>query len=118
MVHIAISVIPVKRDRVDEYKKMAKISAKLFMKHGAISYAEAFEDDVKPGKVTSFPQSVKLKEDEILAVAVATFKTKKQHDLAWKTMMTEPFFASFDMKNAPFDLKRMYFGGFKSIVSV
>jgi uncharacterized protein YbaA (DUF1428 family) len=118
MVHIAIQVIPVKKDRLDEYKKMAKISAKLFKKYGAISYSEALEEDVQPGKLTSFPQSLKLKEDEIIAVAVATFKTKKQYELAWKTMMTEPFFANFDMKNAPFDLKRMYFGGFKTIASI
>ena len=85
------------------------------MKFGAISYVEALEEDVKPGKVTSFPQSLKLKDDEVVAVAVATFKTKKQYEKAWQGMMTDPFFAKMDMKALPFDLKRMYFGGFKSI---
>jgi uncharacterized protein YbaA (DUF1428 family) len=115
MTHTSISVIPVKRDRLAEYRKMAKASAKIFLKHGAINYVEAVEEDVKPGKTTSFPQSVKQKPDEVIVVAIATFKSLKQHNDAWKKMMKEPFFANMDMKNAPFDLKRMYFGGFKSI---
>jgi uncharacterized protein YbaA (DUF1428 family) len=118
MAYIEISVIPVKKDRIDEYKKMAKKSAKLFKACGAIAYVEAIEDDVKPGKVTSFPKSVKQKSDEVLVVAVATFKNRKARDTAWKNMMKDPFFANFDMKNAPFDLKRMFFGGFKSIAEM
>jgi uncharacterized protein YbaA (DUF1428 family) len=115
MAYVEISVIPVKKDRLDEYKKMAKKSAKLFMSSGALSYVEAIEDDVKPGKTTSFPQSVKQKPDEVLCVAVSTFKNRKARDAGWKKMMKDPFFANMDMKNAPFDLKRMYFGGFKAI---
>ena len=115
MAYVEISVIPVKKDRLEDYRKMAKKVAKLFKACGAISYVEAVEDDVKPGKVTSFPQSVKLKSDECVSVAVSIFKNRKTRDAAWKKMMKDPLFANMDMKNAPFDMKRMYFGGFKSI---
>jgi uncharacterized protein YbaA (DUF1428 family) len=74
------------------------------------------EDDVKPGKVTSFPQSVKLKNGEMIGCAYITFKSKAHRNSVWKKIMKDPFMASFDMKTVPFDAKRMFFGGFKTLV--
>ena len=54
-------VLPVPKKNLDAYKKQARLASKVWMDHGALEYCEAIADDVKPGKVTSFPQSVKLK---------------------------------------------------------
>ena len=116
MAYLDFMVTPVPKSKVSAYKALAKKSAKLWKKCGAVSYAECLAEDVKPGKVTSFPQSVKLKKNEIVATAVIGFKSKAHRAQVWKKIMSDPFMANYDMKKAPFDAKRMYFGGFKPIV--
>jgi uncharacterized protein YbaA (DUF1428 family) len=116
MAYVDMMVTPVPKRKVAAYKALAKKSAKVWKKHGAVSYAECFADDVKPGKVTSFPQSVKLKKGETVATCFITFKSKSHRAAVWKKLMKDPFMANFDMKTAPFDAKRMFFGGFKPIV--
>jgi uncharacterized protein YbaA (DUF1428 family) len=115
MAYYDFIVTPAKTERLDEYKKLVKKSAKIWEKCGALSYAECVADDVKPGKATSFPQSLKLKPDETVVVAFIGFKSRKHRDAVWARMMKDPFMATFDMKTAPFDAKRMFFGGFKAI---
>ena len=41
-------VLVVPKDKVDEYKKMAKIGAESWMKHGALEYMECIGDDLEP----------------------------------------------------------------------
>jgi uncharacterized protein YbaA (DUF1428 family) len=115
MAYFDFMVTPAKADRMDEYKKLVAKSVKVWKKHGALSYMECLADDVKPGKTTSFPQSLKLKEDEVVVVAMIGYKSRKHRDQVWAKVMKDPFMATFDMKTAPFDAKRMYFGGFKTI---
>jgi uncharacterized protein YbaA (DUF1428 family) len=117
MAYVEIMVTPVPRSKVAAYKALAKKSAKAWKKCGAIAYSESIADDVKPGKVTSFPQSVKMKKNETVATCVITFKSKAHRAAVWKRLMKDPFMANFDMKKAPFDGKRMFFGGFKEVAS-
>ena len=70
MAYYDFMVTPAKLDRMAEYKKLVAKSTKLWKKCGAVSYMECVAEDVKPGKVTSFPQSLKLKSDEIVVVCV------------------------------------------------
>ena len=53
-------VLPVPKKRIAEYKRIARRAGKVWREHGALAYVECMADDVKPGKLTSFPQSVKL----------------------------------------------------------
>ena len=117
MVYIDYMVTPVKRAKLAEYRALARKSAMIWKKHGALGYCETIADDVKPGKTTSFPQSVKLKADEVVAACHITFKSKAHRAAVWKKLMKDPFMAKFDWKSAPFDGKRMIFGGFKSITA-
>lgn len=57
-------VLPVPRRKLAEYRRMASAAGKVWMKNGALQYVECVADDVKPGKRTSFPRSVKLKRGE------------------------------------------------------
>jgi uncharacterized protein YbaA (DUF1428 family) len=117
MAYIDYMVTPVPKARLAEYRALAKKSAKVWKKHGALGYCECVADDAKPGKLTSFPQSVKLKKGEVVATCHITFKSKAHRNAVWKKLMKDPFMANFDMKKAPFDGKRMFFGGFKSVAS-
>jgi uncharacterized protein YbaA (DUF1428 family) len=110
-------VLPVPKKKIDKYLRMARLGSKVWLDHGALQYVEAVADDVKPGKVTSFPQSVKLKAGETVIFAFAVYKSRKHRDKVMAKVMTDPRLAEFmDPKKMPFDGKRMFWGGFKTIV--
>ena len=110
-------VVPVPTSKLAAYKSMAKKSGKIWREHGALAYHECVADDVKPGKVTSFPQSVKLKPGETVVFAWVVYKSRAQRDRTMAKVMNDPRLAAFmDPKKLPFDGKRMFFGGFKEIV--
>ena len=111
-------VVPVPKKNVKKYLKIAKLAGKIWKEHGALDYTECIADDVKPGKVTSFPQSVKLKLGEVVFFSWATYKSRKHRDKVMKKVMSDPRFASMDPKKMPFDGKRMFWGGFKPLVEL
>ena len=116
MAYIDLWISPVFSARVDEYKKLAKKAASVWIKHGALSYGEFLGEDVKSGKVTSIPQGIMLKDSEVAVAAFMTFKSKAHRNKVWANVMKDPFMANFDIKNAPFDGSRMIMGGFSTIV--
>jgi uncharacterized protein YbaA (DUF1428 family) len=118
MAYVDFFVVPVPKRKLAAYKAMARKWARSWKKMGVESYMEMVADDVKPGKLTSFPQSVKLKTGEVVVVGCMTFKNRKSRDMLWKKMMADPAMANMDMKKKPFDGKRMFWGGFKPIVNV
>jgi uncharacterized protein YbaA (DUF1428 family) len=112
-------VLPVKTNKLAEYRKIAKLAGKVWREHGAIDYKECIADDVKPGKYTSFPQSVKLKKDETVFFSFIIYKSKADRNRVNKKVMSDPRLAHLmDPKKMPFDLKRMFFGGFKTFVDL
>jgi uncharacterized protein YbaA (DUF1428 family) len=111
-------VLPVPTANLVAYRKMAKRACKVWLDHGAVDYVEAVADDVKPGKWTSFPQSVKLKEGETVIFAWIVYKSRSQRDKINARVMKDPRLADMmDPKKLPFDGKRMFWGGFKAIVT-
>jgi uncharacterized protein YbaA (DUF1428 family) len=111
-------VLPVPADRIDDYRKIARKAGKIWREHGALDYCECVADDVKPGKSTSFPQSVKLKDGEVVVFAWITYKSRRDRDRINAKVMADPRLKAMDQKSMPFDAKRMFWGGFKSIVRI
>lgn len=112
-------VLPVPKKNLDAYRKLARKAGKIWKEYGAIEYIECVADDVQPGKTTSFPQSVKLKPDEVVVFSWIVYKSRAHRDKVNKLVMADPrLMASMDPKAMPFDGKRMFFGGFKPIVSL
>jgi uncharacterized protein YbaA (DUF1428 family) len=110
-------VIPVPKKNLAAYRKMAQKAGKVWREHGALEYVECLADDVKPGKQTSFPQSVKLKPGETVIFAYIVYKSRAQRDRVNAKVMKDPRLANMmDVKAMPFDAKRMFWGGFKSLV--
>lgn len=111
-------VIPVPRDQIAAYRKLAAGAAKIWREHGALEVHECVADDVKPGKRTSFPQAVKLKEDEVVVFSWIVFKSRASRDRVNAKVLADPRLEALcDPKKLPFDGKRMFWGGFKEIVS-
>ena len=112
-------VVPVPKKSVEAYRRMARKAGKVWREHGALEYRECIADDVKPGKVTSFPQSVKLKPTETVVFSWIVYKSRKHRDSVNAKVMKDPRLAAMmDPKNMPFDGKRMFWGGFKTLVAL
>jgi uncharacterized protein YbaA (DUF1428 family) len=112
-------VLPVPKKNIEAYRKMAKKAGKVWKEHGAIDYRECIADDVKPGKLTSFPQSVKLKPNEVVVFSWITYKSRKQRDRVNAKVMKDPRIAAMgNMASMPFDGKRMIYGGFTTLVEM
>ena len=111
-------VLPVRKKGVEEYRRMAEEAGKIWRKYGALEFVECLADDVKPGEVTSFPQSVKLEDDEIVVFSYIVYESREHRDRVNEKVMKDKRIESMmDKKNIPFDAKRMFWGGFEVIVS-
>jgi uncharacterized protein YbaA (DUF1428 family) len=110
-------VLPVPKKNLPAYRRMAQTAGKVWHDHGALEYIEGVADDVKPGKRTSFPQSVKLKRGETVVFAYIVYKSRTQRDSVNAKVMKDPRLAKMmTAKSLPFDGKRMFWGGFKVMV--
>ena len=119
MAYVDGFVVPVPLDNLDAYRRISRKAGKVWRDHGALEYHECVADDVKPGKHTSFPQAVKLKNGETVIFAWIVFKSRKHRDSVNAKVMADPRLADMmDPKQMPFDGKRMFWGGFKPIVSL
>jgi uncharacterized protein YbaA (DUF1428 family) len=111
-------VVPVPKKNLKAYLAMARTASKVWRDHGALEVRECIADDVKPGKRTSFPRSVKLKATETVVLSYIVYKSRAQRDKIMTKVMKDPRLAKMmNPKTMPFDGKRMIFGGFKVLVS-
>lgn len=115
MTYVDGFIVAVKKDKVDDYKRVAELACAVWKEYGAIDYVEALADDVSVGELTSFPRAVKLEEDEIVVFSYITYPSREVRDDCMKKVMEDPRMKA-DMENMPFDGKRMIYGGFKAIV--
>lgn len=112
-------VVPVPKRNLAAYRRMARKAGRVWREHGALEYVECVADDVKPGKITSFPQSVRLKPGETVVFAWIVYKSRRQRDRVNAKAMKDPRLAKMmDPKAMPFDGMRMFWGGFQTLVEL
>ena len=119
MAYVDGFIVAVPKKNLDAYKKLSKLCGKVWREHGALDYREWVADDVKVGKWTSFPRAVKKKPNETVVFSWITYKSRAARDKVNAKVMADPRLKSvMDASNAPFDAKRMIYGGFESLVKV
>lgn len=119
MAYVDGFVIPLPNSNIEAYKKMARQCGEIWREHGALEFRECLADDVKPGKLTSFPQSVNLQEGETVVFSWILFKSRAHRDEVNDKAMKDPRMAQFmDMAAMPFDGKRMIYGGFEMLADI
>jgi len=110
-------VVPVPLKNLAAYRRMAKKAGKVWREYGALDYKEWIGDDVKVGKLTSFPRSVKLKRGETVVFSWIVYKSRAHRDRVNAKVMKDPRLADMmDPKSMPFDGKRLIYGGFKLLI--
>jgi uncharacterized protein YbaA (DUF1428 family) len=117
MAYIDGYVVPVPKDKLDAYKQMARDSQAIWKEFGATGFVECVGDDVPYGQLTSFPRAVQAKDDEIVVFSWILYPDRATRDAAGKKVMDDPRLKKM-MENAPFDGKRMIYGGFRPFMGL
>lgn len=110
-------VIALPKANVGAYKEMAELGRQVWLDHGAVGYYECLGDDVPYGEVTSFPRAVQAKEDEIVVFSFILYRSREHRDEVNGKVMNDPRMKDV-MGQAPFDGKRMIYGGFHPFIAV
>jgi uncharacterized protein YbaA (DUF1428 family) len=111
-------VVPVPKANLEAYRRIAEDAGKVWCEYGALQFIECVADDVKPGEITSFPQSVKLEPDETVVFAWIVYESREHRDRVNEQVMKDPRVANMDPQSMPFDSKRMFWGGFEVLVEL
>jgi len=114
-------VIPISRDHVDDYKKVAQAVAAIYKEHGAIEYLEFIGDDMERKCTRPFPEVVSATEDEVVVFGWAVFESREARDLINAKVEVDPRMGPLvapllDPANLIFNSERMAYGGFRSLV--
>ena len=109
-------VLAVPRANIEAYRQVAEDAGRVWMEYGALEYRECVADDVSPGKVTSFPQAVQLRDDEVVVFSWILYESREQRDAINAKVMEDPRIKNMDANSMPFDSSRMFWGGFTTIV--
>lgn len=117
MTYVDGFVIAVPKRNLGAYKDMARLAGEVWKEHGALAYVECIADDVPHGEITSFPRSVQAKEDETVIFSWIVYESRDQRDAINAKVMSDPRLKD-SMANAPFDAKRMIYGGFEAFLEL
>ncbi|WP_265517058.1 DUF1428 domain-containing protein [Nitratireductor luteus] len=104
-------ILAVPKEKIEDYKAMARLAGAVWKEHGALATVEAVGDDVPYGEVTSFPRAVQAKDDEVVIFSWIVYASREARDAINKKVMADPRLQGDGWKDV-FDGKRMIFGGF------
>lgn len=110
-------LLPIPKDKVPEYEKMARLAGQIWVEHGALEYRECVGDDLDIKELVPFPQLLHTKPDETVVFAWIVFESKERRDEINAKVMADPRLAGMGPDNSPFDHTRMAFGGFRVLVA-
>ena len=112
-------VLPVAKNKLAAYKKMAVKGGKIWMKYGALQYFECVGEDLKSASKWGsmpFPKMAKAKPNETVVFSFIVYKSKAHRDKVNAMVMKDPSMDSAEPM--PFEMKRMAVGGFETIVNL
>jgi uncharacterized protein YbaA (DUF1428 family) len=108
-------VLPVPKKNLNTYRRMAEEAGKIWRDHGALEFRECVGDDLNIKMGMPFPRGIKIKPGETVVFSWIVYKSRAHRDRVNAKVMKDPRIAKMP-KKMPFDVKRMLYGGFKTIV--
>jgi len=114
-------ILPVPKKKLAAYRRMAQDAAKVWKKYGALDYKECVGDDLAPKWAgIKFGQTVRAKPGETVIFSYIVFKSRAHRDRVNAKVMKDPLMndPKYKDKPMPFDMKRMVYGGFKTLVEL
>ncbi|MDQ3623365.1 MAG: DUF1428 domain-containing protein [Verrucomicrobiota bacterium] len=112
-------VIPLPKNKIEEYRRLAEKAAQIWKEHGALDYWECIGDDLDAKDFVPFPELARTSPDETVVFSWVVFESREHRDQVNARIMADPRLKEMgDPNNQPFDCKRMAYGGFKTLVHV
>lgn len=112
-------VLPVPKKKLPAYRRMAQKAGKVWREHGALEYRECVGDDLNVKGMASFLRLVKPKPGETVLFSWIVYQSRAHRDRVVAKVMKDPRLATMmEPKSMPFDMKRMVYGGFKTLVDL
>jgi uncharacterized protein YbaA (DUF1428 family) len=117
MRYVDAFILPVPKNEVQAYRALARKAEKVWREHGALQYIEAVADDLEVKFGLPFTRTGKFKPEETVVISFIVFKSRADRDRVNAKVMADPRIANMMKgKPMPFDVKRMVYGGFKTLV--
>jgi uncharacterized protein YbaA (DUF1428 family) len=111
-------VLVVPKKKLAIYKSMARKAGKVWREHGALDYRECVGDDLKVKMGMPFTKLAKTKAGETVVFSYIVYKSRAHRDKVNAKVMADKRLTGPNMpKEMPFDMKRMAYGGFKTLVA-
>lgn len=117
MAYVDGFVLPMPKKNVEAYRRMARKAGKVWMDHGALNYVECVGEDLNMKGMLTFPKGIKIKASETVVFSWITYKSRAHRDKVNAKVMADPRMQK-QPDFMPFDMKRMMYGGFKSLVDL
>ncbi len=114
--YIDLFLLPLPKKNLVAYKRLANRFGKIIMEHGALRYREFSGDDLKPKGMQPFTKLIKLGRGEIAITSVVEYKSRKHRDTVMKKMFTDPRMDKMMKEKPLFDMKKMFYAGFETMV--
>lgn len=111
-------VTPVPKRKLQAYRRLAQKAGQVWREYGALEYRECVGDDLAVKMGTPFPRLVKSKRGETVLFSWIVYRSRAHRDQVNAKVMKDPRLANMDSKSMPFDMKRMAYGGFKTLVDL
>ena len=118
MAYVDGYVLPVSKKNLAAYRRLARKAGAIWIEHGALEYRECIGEDVNVKWGVPFPKVIKLKAGETIVFSWIVYKSKAHRDRVNAKVMNDPRIAKMTPESAPFDMKRMSYGGFTMIVDL
>lgn len=108
-------VLPIAKDKIDQYRKISEDAGKIWMEYGALAYKELQVDDDNIFEMRSFADTAGAKDGETVIFAFILYKSREHRDEVNAKVMADPRI-NCETGEMPFDVGRMAYAGFKSFV--
>ena len=112
-------VVPIRKKNLPAYRRMAKLGARIWREHGALEYYECVGEDLEVKWGKTFPRQLRLAPNETVVFSWIVYKSRAHRDRVNAKVMKDPRMNDPALHKAmPFDMKRMCYGGFKTIIAM
>src|SRR5688572_3284346 len=112
-------LLAVPKRKLAAYRKISRKAGKVWKEMGALEYVESVGDDLKVKMGVPFTKVARAKAGETVVFSWIVYKSRADRDRINKKVMKDPRLANMmDPKSMPIDMKRMAYGGFRTIVDL
>lgn len=110
-------VLPLKKDKIEDYRRIAERAGQLWKEHGALDYWECLGEDLAVKDMVRFTELADAGPEETVVFSWIIFDSREHRDQVNARVMADPRIKELCEENEePFDCKRMAYGGFEVLV--